>query len=111
MVKTTPQMSKSRRRVDATESPDRYAPPTDSRKIWIWRTGPLRHRPWPPSGRRRDAISGKTDELQGATTYLAHLHWEWLAVAFGAEAASYLAMSLADDDSSGPGGCGCRWFA
>jgi uncharacterized protein (TIRG00374 family) len=39
------------------------------------------------------AVSGKTDELQGATTYLAHLRIEWLLVALGAEAASYLAYA------------------
>jgi uncharacterized protein (TIRG00374 family) len=35
-------------------------------------------------------ISGKTDELQGATTYLAHLAWQWVALALVAEAVSYL---------------------
>jgi putative heme transporter len=39
------------------------------------------------------AISGKTEELSGATTYLSHLRWWWLGVAVGAEAASYLAYS------------------
>ncbi len=39
------------------------------------------------------AISGKTDELEGATTYLAHLRWWWIAVALAAEAASYLAYA------------------
>ncbi len=38
-------------------------------------------------------ISGKTDELEGATTYLAHLRWWWLAVALAAESASYLAYA------------------
>jgi uncharacterized protein (TIRG00374 family) len=35
-------------------------------------------------------ISGKTDELQGATTYLAHLQWLWLVLALAAEGTSYL---------------------
>jgi uncharacterized protein (TIRG00374 family) len=39
------------------------------------------------------AVSGKTDELSGATTYLAHLRWWWLVVAVAAEAASYLALA------------------
>jgi uncharacterized membrane protein YbhN (UPF0104 family) len=39
------------------------------------------------------AVSGKTDELQGATTYLAHLRVGWLLVALGAEGASYLAYA------------------
>jgi len=39
------------------------------------------------------AVTGKTDELRGATTYLAHMRWWWVAVAVGAEAASYLAYS------------------
>ncbi|MGH9055679.1 MAG: hypothetical protein ACRDYY_07425, partial [Acidimicrobiales bacterium] len=39
------------------------------------------------------AVSGKTDELNGATTYLAHLRWEWLVVAIGAEAVSFIAYA------------------
>lgn len=39
------------------------------------------------------AISGKTDELQGATSYLSHLRIGWLFVALGSEAASYLAYA------------------
>jgi uncharacterized protein (TIRG00374 family) len=39
------------------------------------------------------AISGKTDELQGANTYLAHLRLWWVVVAVCAEAASYLAFA------------------
>jgi uncharacterized protein (TIRG00374 family) len=35
-------------------------------------------------------ISGKTDELQGATTYLSELAWGWLALALVAEGVSYL---------------------
>jgi uncharacterized protein (TIRG00374 family) len=61
-------------------------------RLWVWRIGrylvgigALVAAGW--------AISGKTDELQGATTYLAHLRWWWLIVAVVAEAASYLAMS------------------
>lgn len=38
-------------------------------------------------------VSGKTDELSGATTYLRHLRWWWVAVAVGAEAVSYLALA------------------
>jgi putative heme transporter len=38
-------------------------------------------------------VSGKTDELQGATSYLAHLRWGWVAVAAGAEVSSYLAYA------------------
>jgi uncharacterized membrane protein YbhN (UPF0104 family) len=39
------------------------------------------------------AITGKTDELAGASTYLANLRWEWVVVALGAEAVSYLAYA------------------
>jgi putative heme transporter len=39
------------------------------------------------------AITGKTDELRGATTYLSHMRWWWLVVAVGAEGASYLAYA------------------
>ena len=38
-------------------------------------------------------VSGKTDELSGATTYLHHLRWWWVVVAIGAEAVSYLALA------------------
>ena len=38
-------------------------------------------------------VSGKTDELSGASTYLDHLRWWWVAVAIGAEAVSYLALA------------------
>jgi uncharacterized protein (TIRG00374 family) len=38
-------------------------------------------------------ISGKTDELSGATTYLENLRWYWLVIAFLAEAVSYLAIA------------------
>lgn len=60
--------------------------------VWAWRIGryvlgigALVAAVW--------AVSGKTDELQGATTYLAHLRWWWVVIALVAEAASYLAMS------------------
>jgi uncharacterized protein (TIRG00374 family) len=39
------------------------------------------------------AISGKTDELQGATSFLSNVRWFWLALAVWAEVVSYLAMS------------------
>jgi uncharacterized protein (TIRG00374 family) len=39
------------------------------------------------------AVSGKTDELQGATTYLAHLRIGWLLIALASEGASYLAYA------------------
>lgn len=39
------------------------------------------------------AVTGKTDELRGVTSYLAHLRWWWLIVALGAEACSYLALA------------------
>lgn len=39
------------------------------------------------------AVSGKTDELSGATAYLDDLSWGWAAFAAGAEAASYLAFA------------------
>ncbi|MGH9115055.1 MAG: lysylphosphatidylglycerol synthase transmembrane domain-containing protein, partial [Acidimicrobiales bacterium] len=39
------------------------------------------------------AVSGRTDELNGATTYLARLRWEWLVVAVGAEAVSFIAYA------------------
>jgi uncharacterized protein (TIRG00374 family) len=39
------------------------------------------------------AVTGKTDELQGASTYLSHLRWGWVVIALGAEAVSYLAYA------------------
>jgi uncharacterized protein (TIRG00374 family) len=39
------------------------------------------------------AITGKTDELSGASTYLSHLRWVWVVVALGAEMVSYLAYA------------------
>lgn len=39
------------------------------------------------------AVSGKTDELSGASVYVDHLNWGWVAVAVVAEAASYLAFA------------------
>jgi uncharacterized protein (TIRG00374 family) len=39
------------------------------------------------------AVSGKTDELQGATSYLAHLRWWWVVLAITAEAVSYVAYA------------------
>jgi hypothetical protein len=39
------------------------------------------------------AVTGKSDELSGATSYLANLHWEWVVVAIGAEAICYLALA------------------
>ena len=39
------------------------------------------------------AITGKRDELSGASDFLNHLHWEWLIVAVGAEVVSYLALA------------------
>jgi uncharacterized protein (TIRG00374 family) len=39
------------------------------------------------------AITGKTDELSGTTTYLSHLRWAWVVLALGAEAISYLAYA------------------
>ena len=38
-------------------------------------------------------ISGKTDELSGASTYLENLRWYWMLVAVFAEAVSYLALA------------------
>jgi uncharacterized protein (TIRG00374 family) len=38
-------------------------------------------------------ISGKTDELQGATSYLSHLAWGWLLLALVAEGVSYLCFA------------------
>jgi uncharacterized membrane protein YbhN (UPF0104 family) len=38
-------------------------------------------------------VSGKTDELSGATTYLTSIRWPWLAAAAGGEALSYLAFA------------------
>ncbi len=38
-------------------------------------------------------VSGKTDELSGATTYLENLRWWWVVVAVAAEAVSYLALA------------------
>jgi len=39
------------------------------------------------------AISGKADELSGASSYLAHLRWEWVVIALVAEAVSYLSYA------------------
>jgi uncharacterized protein (TIRG00374 family) len=39
------------------------------------------------------AVTGKTDELRGATTYLENLHWAWVVVAVAAEVVSYLAYA------------------
>jgi len=39
------------------------------------------------------AITGKTDELSGASTYLAKIRWEWVVIALAAEAASYLSYA------------------
>lgn len=39
------------------------------------------------------AVSGKTDELSGASHYLEHVEWAWLVMAVLAEAASYLAFA------------------
>lgn len=38
-------------------------------------------------------ISGKTDELSGASGYLEHLRWYWVVVAAAAEAVSYLSLA------------------
>jgi uncharacterized protein (TIRG00374 family) len=38
-------------------------------------------------------VAGKTDELRGASTYLAHLRWGFVAAALVVEAASYLAYA------------------
>jgi len=50
------------------------------------------------------AISGKTGELEGASGYLTHLRWWWVAIAVAAEAASYLAMSSAQKRLLAAGG-------
>jgi putative heme transporter len=76
-----------------TPDPSIAAPaPRSSKKLWAWRIGryvlgigALVAAVW--------AISGKTDELQGATTYLANVRWWWLILALVAEGASYLALS------------------
>jgi uncharacterized protein (TIRG00374 family) len=39
------------------------------------------------------AITGKRDELSGATSYLGNLRWEWVVVAIGAEVVCYLALA------------------
>jgi hypothetical protein len=39
------------------------------------------------------AVSGKTQELTGVTSYLDDLHWWWMIVAAGAELLSYAALS------------------
>lgn len=39
------------------------------------------------------AVLGKSDELSGASRYLSHLNWGWVAVAAAAEAASYLSFA------------------
>ncbi len=38
-------------------------------------------------------IAGKTDELSGASNYLVHLRWGFVAAALGAEAVSYVAFA------------------
>lgn len=38
-------------------------------------------------------VSGKTDELSGASSYLENLRWYWMLMAFFAEAVSYLAVA------------------
>jgi uncharacterized protein (TIRG00374 family) len=38
-------------------------------------------------------ITGKTDELRGATTYLSDLRWWWVLMAVGAELASYVSYA------------------
>jgi uncharacterized protein (TIRG00374 family) len=39
------------------------------------------------------AITGKSDELSGATSYLANVRWPWVVVALAAEAVSYLSYA------------------
>jgi hypothetical protein len=39
------------------------------------------------------AVSGKTDELRGVSTYIDHLNWAWIVLAAVAEAASYVAFA------------------
>ncbi len=39
------------------------------------------------------AVTGKTDELSGASIYLSHLRWGVVVIALGAEAVSYLALA------------------
>lgn len=39
------------------------------------------------------AVTGKSDELSGASSYLTHLRWEWVIVALAAEAVSYLSYA------------------
>ncbi|MHB1536348.1 MAG: lysylphosphatidylglycerol synthase transmembrane domain-containing protein [Acidimicrobiales bacterium] len=40
------------------------------------------------------AVAGKSQELSGATSYLAHLRWPWVALAALAEAVSYLSFAV-----------------
>ncbi|MDQ2726083.1 MAG: YbhN family protein [Actinomycetota bacterium] len=39
------------------------------------------------------AVSGKTDELSGASAYIDHLNWAWVILAAVAEAVSYIAFA------------------
>ncbi len=39
------------------------------------------------------AVAGKTDELQGATTYLDRLHWGWIVLGVAAEVLSYMCFA------------------
>ena len=39
------------------------------------------------------AVSGKTDELSGASVYIDHLNWAWVVLAAVAEALSYVAFA------------------
>jgi hypothetical protein len=78
------------RLTNTPESP--FAAPPARRRSRIWQVarfviglGAVAAAAW--------ALSGKTDELQGITGYLDQLRWWWMAVAVGAEGASYLAFS------------------
>jgi len=50
------------------------------------------------------AVSGKTEELSGASSYFDHLNWGWVAVAAAAEAASYVAFAAMQRRLLGAGG-------
>jgi putative heme transporter len=83
-------------REDRTTVTEPALPPIAARKAFrwvpVWRIGRYVIG-LAVAGAAAWVISGKTDELEGATTYLAHLRWWWLAVALVAEAVSYLAYA------------------
>ncbi len=67
-------------------------PPSAGRWYRLWRVGRFVFG-LAAAGAAIWAITGKTDELSGATAYLSHLRWVWVMIAVGAEAVSYLSYA------------------